>query len=116
MLTEIVHALEDGSSSNEVALAHFPVSSFKVFSSVQKKCKKKKISIVLIASEDFTAHYCAIVSKNQTGQYSATEICSILQKHIGGNFGGASSQAQGQGNNIQKIPDALTELKAFLRI
>lgn len=80
----------------------------------QLKDKFDKAVIVLATTENNVVNLVAGVTENCTNYFHAGEIVNIVAKKIGGKGGGRKDLAQGGGNNLNELNNALILVEKYV--
>jgi len=81
----------------------------------QLKNKFDKAVIVLATTQDDMINLVAGVTKNCTDRFHAGEIVNIVAEKIGGKGGGRKDLAQGGGNNLNELTNALNLVEKYVQ-
>jgi alanyl-tRNA synthetase len=80
----------------------------------QLKNKLKSAVVVLAAVENEKIQLVAGVTKNLTDQLRAGDVLGHVAKQVDGRGGGRAEMAQGGGNDVKALPDALASVKVWV--
>ncbi|ACN99347.1 alanyl-tRNA synthetase [Sulfurihydrogenibium azorense Az-Fu1] len=81
---------------------------------IKQKLGKAVVLLVSKDKEKSKVNIVALVSKDLTDRYKASEILKKLAPIVEGSGGGKPDFAQGGGTNLEKVPQLLQEFKNFI--